>query len=258
MKTFRWTLAFLFDWLVIVLSFVAVYFTPFAIIPAWLLIGSRQHALAILGHDGAHGHASGNSWFNDLLTRICFLPLSTALSGYRKFHFAHHKFTGQENDPEQFLKGRAPTFDLPLKNSIFISPLFGDGFDELEDLIVYIIPSNSILDNIVLGIFWIVTIFLLFHFGLLWILALWFASFTTSFWFVFRIRSWIEHIGPEKTSRVHVKPIYRWFFFPHNTWYHYEHHNWMNLPFWRLSEARKLHPEVPVITMEELFKGYRE
>lgn len=64
-----------------------------ALYPVWvLLIASRQHALAILMHDAAHGRIHPDRAWNDRIGEWLFAwPLLTSLGVYRRTHLAHHK-----------------------------------------------------------------------------------------------------------------------------------------------------------------------
>ena len=101
---FPWLTDAAIDWLVIggALADDPAYVPHFyTVLAGILIIGNRQHALAILGHDGTHYTLSRNAALNDFLTNLfCFWPLGLTVSGYRALHYAHHKNTGTENDPE--------------------------------------------------------------------------------------------------------------------------------------------------------------
>src|ERR1700683_1217242 len=105
------------DWTVIAgaLALVHVFSNPLPWLLALLIIGNRQHALAILGHDGTHFTLSHNRRVNDFLTNLmAFWPIGLTVSGYRTLHFKHHKHTGTEHDPELGHKrSRSPQWDLP-------------------------------------------------------------------------------------------------------------------------------------------------
>jgi len=105
------------DWLIIAAAVIAAMALhhPFAYLLAVPVIGNRQHALAVLGHDGAHFTLSRSKWLNDGLTNLLAMwPLGLTVSGYRSLHMKHHKETGTENAPELMHKAaRAPQWDLP-------------------------------------------------------------------------------------------------------------------------------------------------
>jgi fatty acid desaturase len=105
------------DWMVIAAALAVVGLWPhvWSLVGAILVVGNRQHALAILGHVGTHYTLSRHAGMNDFLTNLlCFWPLGLTVSGYRALHYAHHKHTGTEHDPELGHKRmRAPQWDLP-------------------------------------------------------------------------------------------------------------------------------------------------
>src|SRR5690348_3630924 len=85
-------------------------------LPATLLIGSRQHALVVLGHEGGHYLITRDKAVNDLLTTIlCLTPMLIPLDGYRSFHQTHHRALGEPTiDPELEHKERfRPAYDPP-------------------------------------------------------------------------------------------------------------------------------------------------
>ena len=109
------------DWAIIlgVLGVAHLFSNPVTWLLALLIIGNRQHALAILGHDGTHFTLSHDRRLNDYLTNLlAFWPIGLTVSGYRTLHFKHHKHTGTEDDPELGHKrSRTPQWDLPAKPS---------------------------------------------------------------------------------------------------------------------------------------------
>ena len=114
---FPWLTDAAIDWFVIAAAVAMIQLWPhvYTVLAGILIVGNRQHALAILGHDGTHYTLSRNAVLNDFLTNLfCFWPLGLTVSGYRALHYAHHKNTGMENDPELGHKRmRAPQWDLP-------------------------------------------------------------------------------------------------------------------------------------------------
>ena len=96
--------------------------------------------LAILGHDGTHYTLSHNATFNDFLTNLfCWWPLGLTVSGYRALHYAHHRNTGMEDDPELGHKRmRSPQWDLPATPWTVLRYA-------LKDLIGYSLADYSII-----------------------------------------------------------------------------------------------------------------
>ena len=61
---------------------------------AVMFIGSRQHALLILGHDASHYRYLRTRWQNDLFANLFLMwPTFASVEGFRKFHGTHHQYT---------------------------------------------------------------------------------------------------------------------------------------------------------------------
>ena len=72
----RWVIACIFNWSIIILSLysVAYFQNIWSVLLSILVIGNRQHAIALLGHEGAHYMLSSHRKWNDFLTGFfCFL-----------------------------------------------------------------------------------------------------------------------------------------------------------------------------------------
>src|ERR1022692_2140009 len=67
---FPWLTDAAMDWLVIAAAVAIIQLWPhvYTVLAGILIIGNRQHALAILGHDGTHYTISRNAALNDFLT----------------------------------------------------------------------------------------------------------------------------------------------------------------------------------------------
>lgn len=92
-----------FQWLVIVAAFAAAMTSGHWLV--WVLaavvIASRQQALGVLMHDGAHYLLLTNRTLNDLVSDVFLaFPLGLSTSMYRATHFKHHRFTNTPGDPD--------------------------------------------------------------------------------------------------------------------------------------------------------------
>ncbi len=262
-KLHRWMLGVLADWLTIVLAIcVAGYAHHWAVyIAAAIVIGSKQHALHILAHDGSHRLASPSPVLNDFVTNFfCFWPLGISLDGYRPFHFQHHKYTGMPNDPELEHKlWAAPEWDLPTNPWKIAYYLLKDllGLSSPQLIILIKITKPPTLSAMIgPAVLIAAASALLISLGLGWVLLLWYGSFLTAYWAVFRMRIWTEHVGTGETHRIVLSWWQRWLFAPHNTWCHWEHHQWSWVPYWRLPEARDEDKSKPVRHMSDLIADY--
>lgn len=266
-KLSRWLGAAMFDWLIIAAAFYLAHRVHawWFYILAGCIIASRQHALAILGHDGAHYFACKNRRLNDILSNaLCFWPFLITVEGYRDFHFLHHRTTGTVNDPELAArKGQAPLWDIPksrleiareaLKDILgFRGHYFGQIYYNLT--FTRNLSKTTIAAPIVFSGFLVLCVLLS---GQYWILPLWILPLGTFFQCFFNLRTWTEHIGSSGTHRLSARWWQRWFYLPHQTWMHWEHHEYPYVPYWNLEKVRLLNPDPPIIPVEELFKSFR-
>jgi fatty acid desaturase len=256
---FPWLADAAMDWLIIAATLAMIELWPhfYAVLAGILIVGNRQHALAILGHDGTHYTLSRNAAFNDFLTNLfCFWPLGLTVSGYRALHYAHHKNTGMENDPELGHKRmRAPQWDLPATPGIVLRYA-------LRDLIGYSLADYSIIvrfskpqrrrEYIPLAVFHVAAVSCLLTFGWWPMAATWYFSLVTSFMMFFRLRLWLEHQGTDDTQRLALTPCQAAILSPHNAWHHWEHHKYPTIPYHRLPAARQLLGGPAILTLRDL------
>lgn len=253
------------DWGIIIASMIIAgtihHFIGYFI--AVLIIGNRQHALAIMGHDGAHRSASRIRWLNDTLSCImCFWPLGAGLRGYRKFHFAHHRHVGTERDPElEHKRWSSPQWALPVTSHrikwYFIQDILGLHCMEIAKMVCTVKPAG-LIDIIGPLLWWSCMLTVLYLTDNVWVLMLWFMSIGTSFWAFFRLRLWGEHVGTPGTHRVSVTWLQKLIFAPHNTLYHYEHHKWPSIPCWALPKARLFDNTTPIVQLSHLLDSYKQ
>jgi len=80
---------------------------------AVVLIGSRQQALLILGHDASHYRYLPTRWQNELFANLFLMwPTFASVEGFRKFHSTHHQYTnlpggGNRHNPRRRRRARA-------------------------------------------------------------------------------------------------------------------------------------------------------
>lgn len=256
---FPWLTHALFDWLVMGAALSAVQFWPHVgtAIVAMLVVGNRQHALAILGHDGTHYTLSRNAAVNDFLTNLfCFWPLGLTVSGYRALHYAHHKHTGAEQDPELGHKRmRSPQWDLPNTPWRVLRYALMDliGFSLADYLIIvrFSKPSRR-REYIPLALFHMIAASVLLACGGWQAATLWYFCLPTSFMMFFRLRLWLEHQGTAYTQRIALTRLEGAILAPHNAWHHWEHHRYPTIPCYRLPAARRALGGAAVLTLRDL------
>ncbi len=247
------------DWLVIVAALAMIQIWPhfYTVLAGILIVGNRQHALAILGHDGTHFTLSHNAAFNDFLTNLfCWWPLGLTVSGYRALHYAHHKNTGMESDPELGHKRmRSPQWDLPATHWTVLRYA-------LKDLIGYSVVDYSIIvrfskpqrrrEYLPLALFHVAAISGLLASGGWPMAAAWYFSLLTSFMMFFRLRLWLEHQGTDDTQRLSLTWWQGALLSPHNAWHHWEHHKYPTIPYHRLPQARQRLYGPVILTLRDL------
>ena len=261
-KFHRWLVPALFEWAIIILLFATGIFASHWL--AWALIvfllGSRQHALGVLGHDAAHHAASENRVVNDVSAEIlCFWPIGSGMHEYRRFHLAHHKCFNTALDPELLFKNdwSRKQWALPMTRArivgYFALDLLGFGLHEIAKA-YWLMGKSTFWSWVGPLLWWGVVGGLLWHQGLGYIAAIWFLALGTSFWGFFRLRTWTEHVGSDSTHRVRANWWQRFLITPYCSWAHYEHHAYPSVPFWRRHELRPA--DAQTVSMGELFRSF--
>lgn len=264
------TLAILNDYISATLVFVIVlsFNTWAAIFIGMFFIGAIQHRLGILGHEGAHHLLYGKGRLNDFITRLLLMyPLNMNLSGYREFHWNHHRFVGTDKDPEK-IHTKNPylaQWNLPFRPLMVTIQLCGDligGAIPHIAMAGYLTRTKQRKEYVGILILSLLTSSLFIYFGLAIVPILWYASLGTTFWFWFRLRMWTEHItkmDEDPTIRLGLKPWQEalfYFIFPYNTYMHWEHHKHPNVPWYNLPSVRTMYNEPKILTITELYRHH--
>ncbi len=284
--------ALLTTWGLIAICFGAVAYYPsiWTMIPAMILIGGRQLALAILMHEASHNTLFSSKKINDFVGQwFCALPLWLDVSGYRKHHLQHHKYTWTDQDPDLGLSKPYPVSrksmlrkwlrdltGLTSLKSIYGYLLRDFGFIEftISTKITSIAQTNRTKMNVVLTGMKNLAPFLLVHSILFsvflilekpWVYLLWWASFMTFFHLFIRLRAIAEHsvIGNpeddfENTRTTRANLIARLLVAPHNVNYHLEHHLLMTVPHDKLPAMHRIISDRNVFNEGNSANGYWE
>lgn len=248
-----------FDWTAIAAALAMIQLSPhiWTVAAGMLVIGNRQHALAILGHDGTHYTISRNAALNDFLANLlCFWPLGLTVSGYRTLHYAHHKHTGLEQDPELGHKRmRAPQWDLPNTPWRVLRYALLDliGFSLADYLIIvrFAKPARR-REYAPLAMFHLVFATALLACGGWKAAVLWYYCLPTSFMMFFRLRLWLEHQGTRDTQRLALTRLQGAILAPHNAWHHWEHHKYPTIPYHLLPAARRALRGPGILSLNDL------
>ena len=208
---------------------------------AIIIISTRQHALAVLIHDAAHGLLYKKRAFNDLISDLFLaFPLFVSTSRYRKHHLSHHRHLNTSQDPDlitETKKNRWQWLRLFFCDITGISALTAlktistwsilAGVLAQPDSDAAVSPSEK--QRFLVFAIAAVGFISLFH---LWfeVLIFWLVPLLTVLNAAFRIRNIAEHFGcPNQTKlnasrTVLANPIERFLIAPCNINYHLEHH----------------------------------
>ncbi|MEP4051798.1 MAG: fatty acid desaturase family protein [Litorimonas sp.] len=245
-------------WGVIALSATAfiIFPNPWVYAAAFLIIGSRQHGLAILAHDTAHGVLFETKTANELVGKyLLAAPYGGDMVSYRHYHLKHHRFTQSKQDPDLPLSAKFPTSRQSLFRK-FLRDVTGLTFLRLRFAAYNMRKSGQSLpgseafqktsplpylvsNGIIFGVF--VLIGHPWLFLTLWLLPLW-----TWFFACLRLRNIAEHAlttnddNPLTHARTtHANVFERILFAPYWVNYHVEHHAYMFVPCYRLKALHK-------------------
>jgi len=224
---------------------------------AFLIIGSRQHGMAILMHDAAHGILFKTKRLNEFVGKYLLgAPYGGDLTGYRKYHLKHHRFTQSQDDPDLPLSQKYPVTKASLRRKLFrdvtgqtylrirlatLRMKEGETSDiEGSDAFQKSSPWPFLITNfIIFG-----TLAAIGHWWLYF--ALWFAPLATWFFAVLRLRNITEHAMTtyDDNPLTHARTTYtnfleRIFLGPYWVNYHVEHHAYMFVPCYRLKALHK-------------------
>lgn len=231
---------------------------------SWLLylativwIGSRQHALMILMHDGVHYRLFRRRRLNEWVSEVALAwPVLASARAYRRNHIAHHRFLNTKQDPDWVRKQGDSAWAFPQAPleliGLLARELSGLGAFSLLRVILTVgadgegaKPSRRFIAAR-LG-FYLTAVF-----ALLWsgrgeaLFFYWFVPLFTWLVLIFRIRSIAEHSAidgknPDSRTRTTVPNLLeRMLIAPKNVSYHWEHHQYPGVPFYRLPQLYAL------------------
>lgn len=246
-----WVIAILANWLVITAAIVcAFHLGNWAIyLLAVFVIGTRQHALAVLGHHAAHFHVSNNIRINDLLANLfAAWPIGYSLSGYRRSHFEHHRTAGSDADPELTLHRMFPRKWSADANQfrLFVTDIFGFGSYELLLLWTNLMrwqpltPASRRIEEYLGLALWRIGAVILIALIYGWMASaaavlLWYGALLTTFFAAYRLRCLHARIaGTQPYGGKQPALWQRLLYLPANSWLVWEHYAWPSIPLRRL------------------------
>lgn len=265
LQPYRSFFSIFFDWLVIVLSIlICIKVSYWFYLPAFILIGSRFHALEGMMHEAAHYRIHPNKKINDFIGELIVWPIGLSLTIYRKLiHLDHHKYIGSNLDSHKFIiyDPQPELYDLPLTkkklltNSLKAGMMFPNHLFKMYRLIYRVLPKFSskyykywlafqlsliiflVLGSVLIS-YQVAVVYILFF-----ILPHFWTAAVTNY-----LRLLAEHFGIQNSSHdvalggetrtIRTHWFFEFFFWPHMLNYHQEHHWFPSIPYYNLP---KLH-----------------
>ncbi len=271
-SAWRATLAVLEDFAVLAAAIglaLAYWPDPLVLVPAVIIIGTRQHALFIIVHDAAHYLLYEQRRLNDAVGRACATIQGLSMCSYRVIHRMHHNNLYGELDPDTALHGGYPRGRIYLVRKLF-KDLAGLTAWKTYAYFLFAAPALNTATNKALRPLDdtsdrlrsdarhdrnLVIAFQLGAFAvaawsgyLLQYLVLWVLPLVTVVQAILRLRAIAEHgatsdfSSPLTAARTNLGPAWlRWLLFPHHVNHHVEHHLYASVPMYNLP---RLHDEM--------------
>lgn len=252
--------AVVFQWLVICGSIWAAVTvdTWWAYLVVVVVIGTRQHALAVLMHDASHYLIVRNKRLNDFIASVFLsFPILTSTTRYRTHHGLHHRHVNTELDPDdnnrEMFKSRRDMWVTALKDVTGYNSMTTVGtlahFGITGPMVMRVGDRDGVshFEKTLAWSFYFIVLASVFAFGV-WVefLVFWVLPMITVLPPILRFRALAEHGGCEDESDLTmartVTPgwIERALVAPCNVHYHLEHHLYPGIPFYNLPKANEL------------------
>lgn len=252
-------------------------------IAAFIVLGGRHLALAILMHEASHGTLFRTKWLNEVFADwVCAKPIWNDVQKYKVHHFAHHAKTGTPEDSDLSLVTGLPCsraslyrkFARDLLGHTGLKFLFGRVLMDAEVINWTVSTDIRRLEHPGWGfadylkafarnswraaVAQLVLFSIAYAAGHAWLYGMFVLSYITPFPLILRIRSMAEHACTEQTTDMFRNTrttragwLARMTFAPHHVNYHIEHHVMASVPFrklplmHRMLRARGAVPEPP-------------
>lgn len=277
----RSTASVVFDFAAVTLFVAAAVRFPrvWVIVPCIFLIAAAQHGLAILSHQSAHYRLYETRWLNDLVGKLCAIPLGLSLITYRVLHRTHHNHLYSPIDPDLALiadypRGRMYLFGKLLKDLSGLTVLkaygyfFGKPVTKKGEAVPKVVDDDTSpslkrkarRDQFVAVGVQVAALTLSIVFGFWqWYLLLWVLPLLTVLQALLRLRAVLEHGAVEskvvvtKAARTTYAPfLVRFVLYPHNMNYHIEHHLYPSVPHYNLPECHRVLKEAGALVEAEV------
>jgi fatty acid desaturase len=248
---------------------IALYFwpNPLVLIPAVLVIGTRQHALFVIAHDAAHYLLYESRLLNDVVGRTCALVQGLSMCTYRVIHRMHHNNLYGELDPDTALHGGYPrgkwylvrkllkdlggftawkTYAYFLGGAPALNTQTHVALRPLDDTSQKLRHEARQDRNMVVAFHIAMLAAMAWSGYLLQYLVLWVLPLVTVVQAILRLRAIAEHgattdfSSPLTAARTNLAPAWlEWLIFPHQVNYHIEHHLYASVPHYNLPALHK-------------------
>jgi fatty acid desaturase len=261
----HWLAAVALEWTIIGLTMYVCNRWPYwwLYLPAVFIIGTRQHALGIMAHEGTHYNVARKKFWNDLLANwLAAYALTYPVEGYRTNHLIHHRLLDTPQDPERAAIDNYPkdwTYPMPRRRffMILVRDIVGIYQIQTSKLYKYIwvLPGGRLPHILLVCLFHTIAITAAVLTGHLWTyVLLWLVPLFTVAILCFRLRTAAEHSGLRQSEKRYVRPdvdtvattrttigcpIMRFFLAPYNMSFHIEHHLYPSVPVFRLRALHK-------------------
>lgn len=245
------------DWAWIVLSIaLSLGFPGWAsYLLAFVIIGSRQHAIAVHLHDATHYLLFRSRRWNDLVARALMeWPLFASLDGYRRLHRDHHHYLNTDRDPDwarnqpyKLLETNKLTHRLWLMSgcgvlgqglaALFLGFPSGAGVGHKRPLSLHLCCRWLVYA----GVFWVLYV----NGWLQYFFWYWLVPYLFYFFPVMRFRGLSEHWAvpstcmEDKARTVKIGWLPGFLLYPKNINYHVEHHGHPAVPFYYLPDLHR-------------------
>ena len=242
---------------------------PLVLLPAIIIIGSRQHALFVIAHESAHYLLYERRALNDWVGRACAAAQGLSMCTYRVIHRLHHNNLYGALDPDTALHGGYPrgriylvkkllkdlsgqtaykTYAYFLGGAPALNTATNVAVRPLDDTSAKLRDEARRDRNMVIALHVLALAAFAASGHLVQYLVLWVLPLVTVVQAILRLRAIAEHgattdfSSPLTAARTNLGPAWlRWLIFPHNVNYHVEHHLYASVPQYNLP---RLHREM--------------
>ena len=226
--------------------------------PLLLIVGGLQHHLMTFIHEGAHGNLLVQKKANDFWTDVLVgIPFFTLVRQYRFVHQAHHRLSGQLDDPERSMYNASGyNYNFNGKKALLVTLIkdllgysfvksavwMGGQLEKRYDMGSIAKPGSKDLPALLLCLTLLSSPVLLLQ--IQWsFLILWFGGLFAAQFFL-RLHGYGEHTGDLSDNQFEVTVTHdfmfltKFFLYPINSHLHLEHHIYPTIPWYNLRELR--------------------